>query len=66
MQLDFERDIIEIRSQIERLLDLADRRGVDVSSEITELRTKLEARKECARGSASVNGPSMMSGVSVR
>jgi len=30
MHLDFERHIIEIQAQIDKLLDLADRRGIDV------------------------------------
>lgn len=42
MHLDFERDIVEIQEQIERLLDLADRRGIDVSDEVDVLRRKLE------------------------
>jgi acetyl-CoA carboxylase carboxyl transferase subunit alpha len=40
--LDFERDIVEIQAQIDKLLDLADRRGIDVSDEVRVLRTKLE------------------------
>jgi acetyl-CoA carboxylase carboxyl transferase subunit alpha len=42
VHLDFERDIVEIQDQIDKLLDLADRRGIDVSSEVTILREKLE------------------------
>ena len=46
MHLDFERDIVEIQTQINKLLDLADRRGIDVSNEVTVLREKLEGLKE--------------------
>ena len=41
MHLDFERDIVEIQSQIEKLLDLADRKGIDVADEVAVLSTKL-------------------------
>ena len=46
MHLDFERDIVEIQDQIDKLLDLADRRGIDVSDEVKVLRRKLEGLKE--------------------
>ena len=46
MHLDFERDIVEVQAQIDKLLDLADRRGIDVAEEVQVLRTKLEALKE--------------------
>ena len=46
MHLDFERDIVEIQEQIDKLLDLADRRGIDVSDEVTVLRSKLEGLKQ--------------------
>ena len=46
MHLDFERDIVEIQEQIDKLLDLADRRGIDVSDEVTVLRGKLEELTE--------------------
>lgn len=46
MHLDFERDIVEIQEQINKLLDLADRRGIDVSEEVTVLSEKLEELKE--------------------
>ena len=46
MHLDFERDIVEVQTQIDKLLDLADRRGIDVAEEVQVLRTKLEALKE--------------------
>jgi len=43
--LDFERDIVEIQGQIEKLLELADNKGLDVSSDLALLRSKLEAIK---------------------
>jgi acetyl-CoA carboxylase carboxyl transferase subunit alpha len=46
VHLDFERDIVEIQAQIDKLLDLADRRGIDVSDEVTVLRGKLQDLKE--------------------
>ena len=46
MHLDFERDIVEIQDKIDKLLDLADRRGIDVSDEVKVLRRKLEGLKE--------------------
>lgn len=42
MHLDFELDIVEIQQQIDKLLDLAERRGIDVSDEVTVLREKLD------------------------
>ena len=45
MHLEFERDIVEIQTQIDKLLDLADRRGIDVSDEVTVLRSKLQDLK---------------------
>jgi acetyl-CoA carboxylase carboxyl transferase subunit alpha len=44
--LDFERDIVEIQTQIDKLLDLADRRGIDVSDEVDVLRARLEQLRE--------------------
>jgi len=44
--LEFERDIVEIQDQIDKLLDLADRKGIDVSSEVAVLREKLESLRE--------------------
>ena len=41
MPLEFESGIVGIRVQIDKLLDLADRRGIDVSSEVEVLREKL-------------------------
>jgi acetyl-CoA carboxylase carboxyl transferase subunit alpha len=46
VHLDFERDIVEIQDQIDKLLDLADRRGIDVSDEVSVLREKLEQLRE--------------------
>lgn len=46
VHLDFERDIVEIQDQIDKLLDLADRRGIDVSDEVNVLRGKLEDLKK--------------------
>ena len=45
MHLDFERDIVEIQQQIDKLLDLADRKGIDVSDEVSVLRSKLDDLK---------------------
>ncbi|NJD20185.1 MAG: hypothetical protein FIA95_12995, partial [Gemmatimonadetes bacterium] len=44
--LEFERDIVEIQGQIDKLLDLADRKGIDVSAEVVVLREKLQFLKE--------------------
>jgi acetyl-CoA carboxylase carboxyl transferase subunit alpha len=44
--LEFERDIVEIQAQIERLLERAEEKGLDVSDEIRILRKKLEVLKE--------------------
>ena len=41
MPLEFENGILGIQVQIDKLLDLADRRGIDVSSEVEVLREKL-------------------------
>ena len=43
---EFERDVAEIEDRIETLLDLADRKGVDVSDEIKMLRGKLDRLRE--------------------
>ncbi len=45
MYLDFERDIVEIQAQIDKLLDLAERRDIDVSNEVSVLRGKLQELK---------------------
>ncbi len=44
--LAFERDMMEIQDQIDRLLDLAEKRGIDVSGELHELRAKLARLQE--------------------
>jgi acetyl-CoA carboxylase carboxyl transferase subunit alpha len=46
VHLDFERDIIEIQDQIDKLLDLADRKGIAVSDEVEVLRTKLDSLRK--------------------
>ncbi len=46
MHLDFERDIVEIQAQIDKLLDLADRRGIDVEDEVSVLRSRLQELRE--------------------
>jgi acetyl-CoA carboxylase carboxyl transferase subunit alpha len=45
VHLDFEQDIVEIQQQIDKLLDLADRKGIDVSGEVSVLRSKLDDLK---------------------
>ena len=44
--LEFEKDIVEIQEQIQKLLDLANDKGIDVASELGELRTRLERLKK--------------------
>jgi acetyl-CoA carboxylase carboxyl transferase subunit alpha len=44
--LEFERDIAEIEEQIRSLLDLADRKGIDVSDELENLKEKLVTLRE--------------------
>ena len=44
--LGFERDVAELQAEIERLLDLAEKKGTDVSGELRELRSKLASLKE--------------------
>ncbi|MDH5589081.1 MAG: acetyl-CoA carboxylase carboxyltransferase subunit alpha [Gemmatimonadota bacterium] len=44
--LDFERDIVDLQTQIDQLLGLADRKGIDVSQELDVLRGKLQTLKE--------------------
>ncbi|MBT4913262.1 MAG: acetyl-CoA carboxylase carboxyl transferase subunit alpha, partial [Gemmatimonadales bacterium] len=39
--LEFERDIVEIQGQIDKLNDLAARKGIDVSDEVVVLQRKL-------------------------
>ncbi len=45
-RLDFERHLVEIQEQIDELMASAERSGFDVSKEVEELRTKLDAVKE--------------------
>lgn len=40
--LEFERDMVELQEQIGKLLELAERKGIDVSGELSDLRRKLE------------------------
>jgi acetyl-CoA carboxylase carboxyl transferase subunit alpha len=44
--LEFERDIAEIEARIKSLLELADRKGIDVSDEIDVLREKVDQLRE--------------------
>jgi acetyl-CoA carboxylase carboxyl transferase subunit alpha len=44
--LAFERDMVEIQGQIDHLLELAERKGMDVSGELKELRSKLARLQE--------------------
>jgi acetyl-CoA carboxylase carboxyl transferase subunit alpha len=44
--LEFERDIAEIEEQIRSLLELADRKGIDVSDELETLKEKLVTLRE--------------------
>jgi len=46
MHLEFERDIVEIQAQIDKLHDLAARKGIDVSNEVVVLQGKLRELKE--------------------
>jgi acetyl-CoA carboxylase carboxyl transferase subunit alpha len=46
VHLEFERDIVEIQAQIDKLLDLADRKRIDVAGEVEILRAKLDALKQ--------------------
>lgn len=39
--LEFERDMVELEEQIEHLLELAEKKGMDVSDQLGELRSKL-------------------------
>ena len=43
--MEFERDIIEVQTQIDKLLDLADRKGIDVTAEVESLTAKLNELK---------------------
>ncbi|MEK9509757.1 acetyl-CoA carboxylase carboxyltransferase subunit alpha [Gemmatimonadota bacterium Y43] len=44
--LEFERDIVEIQGQIDKLLSLAEDKGIDVSSDLDALRGRLETLKQ--------------------
>ena len=46
MHLEFERDIVEVQDQIDKLLDLAARKGIDVTAEVERLRAKLSEVKK--------------------
>ena len=46
MHLEFERDIVEVQAQIEKLLDLAGRKGIDVTAEVELLRAKVSELKK--------------------
>lgn len=43
--MEFERDIVEVQAQIDKLLDLADRKGIDVGAEVKSLTAKLNELK---------------------
>ncbi len=47
-KLDFERNLMEVQEQIDGLVASAERSGFDVSEELKELRTNLDALKESA------------------
>lgn len=44
--LEFERDMVELQQQIDQLVQLADRKGIDVSGELGDLRQKLQHLRE--------------------
>lgn len=44
--LDFERDMVELQDQIQKLRELAERKGIDVSDELSDLREKLQGLRE--------------------
>jgi hypothetical protein len=44
--LEFEKHIVEIQEQIQKLLDLANNKGIDVASELGELRARLVTHKK--------------------
>jgi acetyl-CoA carboxylase carboxyl transferase subunit alpha len=46
MHLEFERDIVEVQDQIDKLLNLAARKGIDVTAEVERLRAKLSEVKK--------------------
>ncbi len=45
-RLEFEKDILEIQGQIQKLVDVAEESGFDVTEQLEDLRTKLETLKE--------------------
>jgi len=44
--LEFERDMVELQEQIQKLLQLAEKKGINVSEELSELREKLQRLRE--------------------
>jgi len=44
--LEFERDMVELQEQIQKLLQLAEKKGINVSGELSELREKLQHLRE--------------------
>ncbi|NIP57665.1 MAG: acetyl-CoA carboxylase carboxyl transferase subunit alpha, partial [Gemmatimonadetes bacterium] len=44
--LEFEKDIVEIQGQIQKLVEMAEEKEIDVSDELRVLRKKLEVLKE--------------------
>ena len=44
--LEFEKDIVEIQGQIQKLLEMAENKGIDVSDDLQHLRRKLETLME--------------------
>ena len=44
--LELERDMVEIQDQIDRLLEVAEKKGIDISGELRELRAKLARLQE--------------------
>ena len=45
-KLEFEKDILEIQGQIQKLVEMAEESGFDVTEQLEDLRTKLETLKE--------------------
>lgn len=45
-RLEFEKDILEIQGQIQKLVEMAEESGFDVTEQLEELKTKLETLKE--------------------
>lgn len=44
--LEFERDMVEVQEQIDKLLEIAEKKGIDVSAELSELRGKLQVLRD--------------------